>query len=403
MEKRIRLILIALAILSLVSLYVSFKLYRDKQSLSQQYTQMEQSLKQENDALLNKYTAAQEAKRKFQEDIDGLNKDFDKISREREELKRMYTSVLEEKNEMSGKLKEAEQHKGVATGVTVAPLEQDTYWASILKTKADLEIRLNDAKGKLREISIKADELSKDKSNLELELSKFKQSNEDLERRFSYTEKLSETLSLDLVREKNDKRTLQAYLKTIKEENVAISDQLKDLRNLKVALEKKLDKSLSEKTQLEQRMGEMEETLKDRLSDIAEIKKDMQVVGAPEEVALTQEEAEQPQEDIVGSKAKKSQAIELPPIVVRPEGGTAKTATTAAVSLAGKIIAVNKENNFVIIDLGEDTGIKPGRKFGVYREDQKIATIEIIQTRKNISAADIKQTIKQINVGDIVK
>ena len=56
----------------------------------------------------------------------------------------------------------------------------------------------------------------------------------------------------------------------------------------------------------------------------------------------------------------------------------------------------------MVIDLGQDSGIKLGDTFKVYREDKTVATLEVIQARQSISACDIKEEIRPIEVGDIV-
>ena len=71
--------------------------------------------------------------------------------------------------------------------------------------------------------------------------------------------------------------------------------------------------------------------------------------------------------------------------------------------LIGKVLAVNREHNFVVIDLGEEQGIKPGQLFDVIREGKSIATVEVIQTRKSVSACDIKEQDTNVWVGDTVK
>jgi hypothetical protein len=72
-------------------------------------------------------------------------------------------------------------------------------------------------------------------------------------------------------------------------------------------------------------------------------------------------------------------------------------------ALVGKILAINRDNNFVVIDLGTSVGIKPGDKFQVYRDDSVIANLEVIQTREKISACDIKRETSPIKVGDGIK
>ena len=69
----------------------------------------------------------------------------------------------------------------------------------------------------------------------------------------------------------------------------------------------------------------------------------------------------------------------------------------------GKILAINKDANFVIIDLGEDRGINVGDTFQVYREGESIATIGVIQARKSIAACEIKKETTAIKVGDTIR
>jgi hypothetical protein len=72
--------------------------------------------------------------------------------------------------------------------------------------------------------------------------------------------------------------------------------------------------------------------------------------------------------------------------------------------MPGQVLAVNEENNFVIIDLGQTDNVRVGQIFSVYRANQKIGSVEVIQTRNEISAADIKSVSSgsKIKVGDVV-
>ena len=72
--------------------------------------------------------------------------------------------------------------------------------------------------------------------------------------------------------------------------------------------------------------------------------------------------------------------------------------------LQGRIVTVNREHNFVVIDLGSNDDIGRGTRFDVYRGDIAIGSIDVIQTRKGISACDIKDLKRgfQISVDDTV-
>ena len=79
------------------------------------------------------------------------------------------------------------------------------------------------------------------------------------------------------------------------------------------------------------------------------------------------------------------------------------TEIKAPVSVKGNIVSVNDENNFVIVNLGQDAGVKMGDKLNVYHGADYIAGLEVIQVRKDIAAADIKNKVKKIEVGDSVR
>ncbi|MDD4900376.1 MAG: hypothetical protein PHG68_07335 [Candidatus Omnitrophica bacterium] len=110
----------------------------------------------------------------------------------------------------------------------------------------------------------------------------------------------------------------------------------------------------------------------------------------------------------------KEEPVELTPIVVRPPSETTTmpsittpAAETSAASIPqkeGKISAVNRDNNFVIIDLGEEQSARVGDVFNVYNKANKpIGVVEIIETRKAISACDIQRENEKIQVGDKVR
>ena len=70
----------------------------------------------------------------------------------------------------------------------------------------------------------------------------------------------------------------------------------------------------------------------------------------------------------------------------------------------GSIISINETNNFVIVDLGqENSPVSVGNPLKVYRGSNQIATLEVIQLRRDICAADIKDKSSELKVGDVVK
>ena len=104
--------------------------------------------------------------------------------------------------------------------------------------------------------------------------------------------------------------------------------------------------------------------------------------------------------------------VELPPIIL--EGGPRRLAklTTASpfehinktLSSRGRVVTINRQHNFVVINLGRENGIETGNRFSVHKGNNIVGYIEVIQTRNKIAAADIKDVKKgsSIEIDDIV-
>jgi len=184
------------------------------------------------------------------------------------------------------------------------------------------------------------------------------------------------------VREKNDKLRVNGVLKSIKNENSLLRRQIKSLDSHKISLERKMAETTTKNTELERRLSEIDTLLQGKILEVGDFKKQLEILQATSPVTQG-----------------KSGAVELPAIVVRPQ----ETNTMPGAALEGKIIAINKEKNFVVIDLGEEVGIKSGDRFQVYRQGAAIASLEVIQIRKSVAACDIKEESSPIQVGDSVK
>ena len=103
--------------------------------------------------------------------------------------------------------------------------------------------------------------------------------------------------------------------------------------------------------------------------------------------------------------------VELGKIVVSPESNQAQGASqenknvkpavsTAAQGLEGKVLVLNKEYNFVVINLGAKDGLAAGDQFAVYHGDSYIGDIKVEQVQDVMSAAgftsgDLKNKVKE--------
>ena len=277
--------------------------------------------------------------------------------------------------------------------------ESETYWAGILRQKAALEIELQSVKETVSNSNVQMSELKKANSDLEMELGRIKNEKEDIIRKIKYGEDLADNLSVELARARNEQKISQDRAEQMLGENQQLRLDIKQLTTTKVALEKSIANLSEEKGAIEKKLVETENVIQGRIDEIWQIKKDIDVRF---------ENRTAPQS---------SNQVELAPIVVGVnKNDTVSKASTATASkqakptavatsrkLQGSVVSVNDENNFVIVDLGEKSGIKVGDAFKVYHSGAQIGAVEVIQVRQDISAADIKQKISPFSVGDTVR
>jgi chromosome segregation ATPase len=384
MDQKIKFIIIGLIAVLIISLLFSWQMIASNQKLAKERGY----LAKDNAALTKKFDDAQKDNQRLNEQVASLNENKDKLSSNLEYLQKKYESVSEAKEKLVEELKAIEA-RGIARPVATeqAPETGDAYWAGIFRDKKNLELQLENLNNELKTVQINNEQLQREKSALELEINSLNRDKQDLTRQFAfiqkqvgYNKKMIDTISLELVGEKNDKLQIQEALRSIKNENTVIRRQLKSLSSHKVGLEKKLSEAEIKNNGLENRFTEMDILLKDRILQIDRLNKQIVTKKMPE----TEE------------------SVELPPIVVRPQAET--PALESGPAGLGKILAINRDNNFVIIDLGQDAGAKMGDAFKVYNEENRVVgTVEVIEVRKSISACEIRKETTLIKVGYTIR
>lgn len=391
MEKKVRFIFIGLIALTIVSFIYSFSILGSREALMKEYSSVRQKLKQENEDLAKKLNSVLQDKRDVESRMERIKEEIDKALKERQELQNKYDLLKKEQEDLLGRFKE----KPPAGPPTEArpeetrPLEtEDAYWARILKEKARLEMFVARLKERLDQFVLDTEELKKDKLALELEVKNLNQDKQNLQRRFVYNEKIIDSLSAELVREKKEKRNIEKELDGLRKEYLALSLQLRTLNETKVSLEKKLKETDDSRKELDIRLSDLNTALDSKILEIEQVKQQLEAVSKGET-------------GIGSAKAKES--VELPPIVVRSYEKPQAPTLQKYPESSGKVLAVNREHNFIVIDLGEEHGVRPGKLFNVFRDNKKIGTVEVIQARRSIAACDIKQQEINITVGDSVR
>jgi len=84
-----------------------------------------------------------------------------------------------------------------------------------------------------------------------------------------------------------------------------------------------------------------------------------------------------------------------------------KIIVSSLLETEGNILAIDKQNDLVVVNLGAMNNLKSGDKLSIYRGDRFIANAELVKVQDRISAAMVLSTdsVKdaEVEVNDIVK
>lgn len=386
MEQKTKFILYGLIGVTIICFFLFVATLGSKQKLKQQLD----DLNKENTSLNAQVNKLGEELSKRRGESESLRREVTNLTQEKQDLESKYNLVIKQKDELDKKLKERQfevQREAAAPAQPPLPQSAESYWAGILKAKTDIEMQLNSIRNDLKSAQINNEQLQREKSTLELDISNLTREREDLKRQLEYNQKIMDSIAQELVRERNDKIQIQESFKAIKNENTILSRQLKSLNNRKITLERNLQGLAEEKEGVERRFTEMETMLTDKLSQINDLKEQLDTIRSGK----------------MKPAEKEKESVQLSPIVVRPRQEASLAQQGAVADSTAKVLAINRENNFVIIDAGEESGLKAGDTFQVYSGNERIASIEVIKTSKSVAACDIKREISPIKIGDIVR
>jgi predicted nucleic acid-binding Zn-ribbon protein len=341
---------------------------------------------------------------------DELQAQLDQANTDRDDWKNRVETISRERNDLMQKIKNrptqiiykdrivrvpvASEIKSAPVPVDVTSSQGDQYWAGVLRQKAALQIEIEKAKSQLDQAALQVVDLKKQNSDLGVEVKRVSNEKDEIIQKIKYGQDLADNLSVDLARSRNDQKAVDDRAAKLKEENLELLSQIRDLSSAKLELERTVARLTDDKDAMQKKLIETESVIQGRIDDIWKIKE-----GLDKKLSEN-------------APSSSSGSMDLPPIIVNapnnqqqapPQAGQAASAPAIVGKNKGSIISINESNNFVIVDLGqENSPINIGNRLKVFRNSNEIATLEVIQVRRDISAADIKDKSHELKVGDIV-
>src|SRR3989338_3047930 len=258
----------------------------------------------------------------------------------------------------------------------------EEYVAQLLKEKVALEVEIDKLKADLSRYSLEIVDLKQVKENLSMDLDATRQEKETIAGDMKEKEEMINRLSLELARARNDKQFVARKVDQLTQKNSELRQDLKKLAEAKMALERSIVQITQEKDGMGRKLEQAEAVLQNKIGEIWEVKDSLDRSF-----------------QAVQDKPRAANEVELSPIVVNAQ----EAAPAAKPGFEGKVMKINEQSNFVIVDIGENRGLRAGDTLGVYRGSDYIARLEVLQVRPDIAAADLKEQSSRVRIGDVVR
>lgn len=223
--------------------------------------------------------------------------------------------------------------------------------------------------------------------------------------------RLSTEKALTLVKAENDdlqqrlqeaadaKEEAEADLSKVKSQFDDLAKQLLDERQAKEALAKSIDDRQREVD----RLGRDLELIKSEREQLAKELSDFK--GQQETLRKQLSQAEQVKVELEKQLETSSQpTLELEKVVVTNPSGGGTTASPVSAT-QGQVVVVNREYDFIVVNLGRNQGLQIGQEFQIVRGNEILGRAKVEKVYDELSAAAILPDSNKASIreGDLVK
>jgi chromosome segregation ATPase len=375
MDKTLRSILWILVGLVVLSSFSTAWFFLSKEKLNNEYTNLEELFNTTVDKLNTEITVASKEKTELKSKLQAIEERFNTLEASHSHLRSAHETAVGERDSLKRELASVRRGKAFLEK-RLREMESDMFVASLLQQKTGLEAEIDNLRNSMIPKDQEISRLKAESSDKDLKLAKAQEERSAIEQRLKNTEQVAQILSGDLLKEKDAGKEDKSVFERTAMENKALRSRIAEFKDIA----KEYNGLLAEKESMKSRVASLEGDIEFKNREIDKFK------VAFQESAARQQEV-------------RAEAYHVPEEVELPKITAQKTARLTTPSLErvgedselkGRIVTINKEHNFVVIDLGKQDGIGIGNKLNVYRGDMLLGSVEIIQARDRIAAADIK-------------
>jgi len=251
--------------------------------------------------------------------------------------------------------------------------------------------RVNDLSDELELEKGLREEMKLETASLKDEMAKALQAKESLAEELKAKEELQEKMTADLLNSEQKIKELEAQLKAEMERGQKLGELYEQKQN-----EQETSSEIDREMLRESSGGQ-----------VSDQQGGMPIMSSP--VALAEEETTDTSVDMDSSEPILTLEVELDEIVVVPQGGEDLEDDLefddSISSVDGRVLSVDTETEFVIVNIGEKDGVEVGAVLSVYRDQNYLGDIKITRLQSEMSAADLIPpfSVKKIQKNDRIK
>jgi myosin heavy subunit len=239
------------------------------------------------------------------------------------------------------------------------------------------------------------DKLQVNERDLQLALSE----NKDLQSRLDDAVQTRTRAEEDLKRVRSELKQAQEELARTVEEKQTLTRSIDDREQEISRLTKELEQTRSEGGQVRQQLSDLQserDTMERQLADLERAKSDLE--------AKVTELSERPTVELEKVRVTSDEAAAAVSAVALPT-----TAAVAGTLEDGRVLVIDREYDFIVMDRGKNHGVAVGQEFHIVRGEEVLGTVKVEKVYDVISAAALLPGAKEDAIragpedGDTVK
>lgn len=399
MDKTLRSILWVLVALVLLSSFSAGWFFVAKERLYDEYLNLEDLFRTSMERLNREIATANKKNVELNAKLQEIERDMTALEAKHKDIQFQYEEAVKEKDQLDEDVYRLKKAK-VFLEKRLKEMGSDKFIAGLLKEKASFEVELRRLKESLQPKDIELENLKEENLDLKSRLSSLTEERKMLQAKVDDSSNVAQILSRDLLSEKNRNKEDKEEMEKAKVENKVLKTRISELERTA----DRLDAYMVEKENMILKISKLERVIENKEDELNKLKIAMAAVKDSQEARA--EAYHSPSE------------VDLPPIVLKREATatdrgrygesssvttdtptTYKTASLERISsppypsslssLEGRVVTVNREHDFVVINIGRQDGVRVGFNFDIYRNNTIIGSVKVIQLRERIAAADI--------------